>query len=203
MRFIFVLLFFMTYSGHCIAQVIFEAAFGLTSSNLAYENSILSMEYDPVHHFHIDGTISARVHRNLRLSMTNQVDTRGHKTRENNALTYRGVFLDLIPIAWVGFGKYLEVGVGGYYSHLFSYKYKGVNDQYIEIKHLELLTNSDYGSVFSALLYYRRFGIRLLYKYGIRNIDNVKVHNVNGRSIGEVSHKSRAFQISLQYRIIE
>ena len=185
------------------AQVVLDASFGVSISNIDYQNELYDPEFN--HLTNLFGEVSGEyeVYKGLRFGLANQIDVRGYQTSENNEFSYRRMYWDIIPAVSVKLWSGFEIRGGWYYGVLLRDEYKGAVGVYTDISDSQDVKKRDNGLLGSLMYMYRRVGLRVQYKYGLKDIDNVLFHARNGVSLGDVQHKTRELQIGLVYRIID
>jgi len=183
------------------AQVLLDVSSGISVSNIEFYNETVDWEFDPFTGAYFDFSAAFFKLNRVRLGVMTQIDFRGYQSGGSSTLSYRRMYLDLMPFATLNIWKGMDFSLAGFYGILLRDDYKGISGKYKSLKHLETVKNRDFGLMTSLMYMYRKIGLKIQYKYGLMNIDNVLFHNINGVSIGDVQHKTRELQVGLVVRL--
>lgn len=202
MRFIITTLILL-YHCSLSAQLRIDVMSGLSVSNVEFQNSEVDFEFDPVTYY--CGGLSVRylVLDRVAMELSNELGFRGYSTTGTSKLRYRRMYWDIIPSISISPLDGLELDLGFYYGLLLRNEYKGIENEYRDLSHLEVVKDVDSGIMAQINYFFNRIGVWCAYKHGIANIDNVLYHNIHGQSIGEVEHKNREVQFGISYRILK
>lgn len=184
------------------AQLGLDVSFGVSLSNVEYENDTYEVDFDILTHGYLDVETFYMFSQSLGIGLINQLDFRGYRSQGRTELKYRRLYWDLMPIVIYKPLKSLKLSIGGYYGTLLRDEYQGVEGSYVDISHLHITKDRDRGMLASIQYSYGKIGLRILYKHGTKNIDDRFIHSINGVSIGDVAHKTRELQVGVVYQIL-